>query len=1037
MSDRTYDNDRPGSYLNFRRMDPRNPPTLQPSSGREHIDLHDRHLHGGEWRQVMNDIADAPIGVRHPTSREAQEFPRAGELERRLTAAIEGEVRFDSGSRALYATDASNYRQVPIGVVVPRSSEDIEKTLAIAREFGAPVLSRGGGTSLAGQCCNTAIVMDMSKYYNQVLEIDPREKWVRVQPGIVLDSLREAVEPLGLTFGPDPATHSHCTLGGMIGNNSCGMHAQMAGRTEFNVIELEILTYDGHRMKVGATSENELQAFVREGGRRGQIYADLLRLRDRYGSLVRDRFPKIPRKVSGYNLDNLLPERGFNVARALVGTESTCVVVLEAKLKLIENPSHRALVILGFRDIVTAASHVGAVLEHGPIAFEGMDDILIEHMRRKGLEKNDIKLLPRGHGWLVIELGAFEERELELKLDRLVESAKRFKDAPGVLVVKDRDQQKVIWKIREDGLGATARVPGERETWEGWEDSAVAPEQLADYLSGLQKLYAKYGYTGALYGHFGQGCVHTRIDFDLLTDRGIKKFREFIHEAAHLVVNHGGSLSGEYGDGQSRGELLPIMFGNELVEAFREFKRIWDPEWKMNPGKIVDPYRVDQNLRIGTEYDPPDWATNFRFPDDQGSFARATTRCVGVGACRREKGGVMCPSYMVTREEMHSTRGRARLLFEMLDGTAIARTWKQNHVREALDLCLACKGCKSDCPMNVDMATYKAEFFHHYYKGKLRPIAAYSMGLIYWWTRVARRMPRLVNWVMRSGWLAPLMKRMGGIAQERAVPKFAVEDFRSWFHGRAAKNPYGPPLILWVDTFNNSFHPEVAQAATEVLEAAGFRIHLPSARLCCGRPLYDFGMLDLARFKLEQILDELRDDIAEGVPVIGLEPSCTAVFRDELKGLFPNRYDAQRLSTQTYLVSEFMTEYPDRFEGLLYPQGADRESGWRGPLVLHVHCHQHAVMGAKSDISVLEKLGFDVRHIDSGCCGMAGSFGFEKDHYEISKSAGERVLLPTVRAMRPEVPLVTNGFSCREQIEQLAGRTPRHIVQLVRDICLK
>jgi FAD/FMN-containing dehydrogenase/Fe-S oxidoreductase len=1039
MADRTFDDLHP-PFFGFRNINPEHPPLLPPRSAEDRIDLHDRHLHGDEWTTVEEDLMGAPLGLRRKSFRNPPPFPDADVMAARLQREIAGEVRFDAGTRAMYATDASNYRQVPIGVVLPKSVEDVVKTVAIAREFGAPILSRGGGTSLAGQCCNTAVVMDMSKYLNQVLEVNAHERWVRVRPGIVLDQLREALLPTGLTFGPDPATHSHCTLGGMIGNNSCGMHAQMAGRTEHNVLELEVLLYDGTRLRVGATSDAMLKAKMAQADREGEIYRSLKTLRDRYADLVRGIFPDIPRKVSGYNLDNLLPEKGFHLARALVGTESTCVVVLEARLKLVPNPTHRALVILGFRDIATAADHVLEVLKHNPIAFEGMDFTLIDHMKRKGLEKEDIRLLPVGHGWLVIEFGEFSEAALQGKLATFSEAAKGFRDHPDLRVIDDPHLQKRIWKIREDGLGATARVPGERETWEGWEDSAVAPKALGAYLRELQKLYAKYGYTGALYGHFGQGCVHTRIDFDLLTREGILKYREFVHEAAHLVVKHGGSLSGEHGDGQSRGELLPIMFGAELVEAFRQFKRIWDPDWKMNPGKVVDPYRVDQNLRIGTEYDPPDWKTKFHFPEDHGSFARASTRCVGVGACRREKGGVMCPSYMVTREEKHSTRGRARLLFEMLEGAPLKRTWREKAVREALDLCLACKGCKGDCPMNVDMATYKAEFFHHYYKGRLRPLAAYSMGLIYWWARLASFFPRLINWAFQTRVLSTVLKRLGGIATERKLPLFARTDFRSWFYRRSVVNAEGSQVVLWVDTFNNHFHPDVARAACEFLEAAGFRVLVPPAKLCCGRPLYDFGLLNLAQAKLGQILREMKEVISEGVPVVGLEPSCTAVFRDELKGLFPHRYDAERLRLQTYLLPEFITEFPEHFDRLI-ERAKNRAPASASPqgqkLLLHVHCHQHAVIGATSDIKVLARLGFDVERLDSGCCGMAGSFGFEKEHVEISKQIAERVLAPAVRAAPEDTLIVTNGFSCREQIEQVAGRRPLHIAELLHRVCVQ
>ncbi|HEX2121811.1 MAG TPA: FAD-binding and (Fe-S)-binding domain-containing protein, partial [Thermoanaerobaculia bacterium] len=654
----------------------------------------------------------------------------AASLAEALKRAVRGEVRFDDGSRALYATDASNYRQVPIGVVVPRDADDVVATVGLARKFGAPVLGRGAGTSLAGQCCNVAVVLDMSKYMHRVVEMNPREKYARVEPGIVLDDLRVAAEKHTLTFGPDPATHAQCTLGGMIGNNSCGVHSIMSGKTVDNIEELEVLTYDGVRMRVGATSDAELARIINEGGRRGEIYAGLQRIRDRYADLIRARFPRIPRRVSGYNLDELLPENGLHVARSLVGSESTCVLVLEAKTKLVHSPPRRALLVIAYPSVYDAADDVPRVLGFGPIGLEGFDDLLVRDQEFKRMNPHGIALLPPGGGWLLVEFGA-------PTLDEAMAQAQRLKAtfAPDATRLFDNasPEARFVWAVRESGLGATGHVPGKPLMWEGWEDAAVAPEKLGGYLRDLRRLLERYEYGGDLYGHFGDGCVHTRTNFDLTTTAGIAKFRSFIDEAADLVASYGGSFSGEHGDGQARGALLEKMFGPELIEAFREFKSLWDPDWKMNPGKLIAPYAIDENLRLGSEYAPWNPQTHFQYAEDHGRMNHAVLRCVGVGRCRRLDGGTMCPSYQVTREEEHSTRGRARLLFEMFEGKVVPSSWRNEAVREALDLCIACKGCKGDCPTGVDMATYKAEFMSHYYARRLRPLPAYTMGLIYWW----------------------------------------------------------------------------------------------------------------------------------------------------------------------------------------------------------------------------------------------------------------------------------------------------------------
>jgi FAD/FMN-containing dehydrogenase/Fe-S oxidoreductase len=945
------------------------------------------------------------------------------ELARKLQREIEGEVRFDPGSRALYATDASNYRQVPIGVVIPKSTDDVMAGVALARQYGAPILARGGGTSLAGQCCNVAVVFDFTKYLNKIIAIDPQARQARVQPGCVLDWLRDQAGRYGLTFGPDPATHNHNTLGGMIGNNSCGIHSVMAGKTEENVDELDILTYGGLRMRTGPTGDRDLENLIREGGRRGEIFSGLRNLRDRYAPRIRERYPDIPRRVSGYNLNELLPENGFHVARALVGTESTCVFVLEATVRLVPNPPARSLLVLGYPDIYAAGDHVPEVMSAQPIGCEALDRLLIQNMKIKNLDLKDLKLLPDGQGWLLVEFGGENKQESDRAAGRLIDRLKNTSNPPSMKLFEDPEEEHLVWEIRESGLGATAWVPGQHVTWEGWEDSAVPPDRVGAYLRELKKLYDKHGYFGALYGHFGQGCIHTRVSFDFLSAEGIRNYRSFMDEATDLVVRYGGSLSGEHGDGQSKAEFLYKMYGPELVAAFGEFKQLWDPDWKMNPGKVVEPYRVDENLRLGTDYHPVEPHTHFHFIADNGSFNQATLRCVGIGECRRHQKGTMCPSYRATMEEQHSTRGRAHLLFEMMQGEVIKDGWNSHAVFDALDLCLSCKGCKGDCPVNVDIATYKAEFLSHYYEGRLRPRHAYSMGLIPLWARLASLVPQAVNALGDAPGIGSMIKTLGGITPQRPLPKFAHQTFRSWFrHRKSPPRVFGAPeVILWPDTFNNHFHPEVGAAAVEVLEAAGFRVLIPKAQLCCGRPLYDFGMLDLAASFLNRSLDCLREKIKNGVPVVGLEPSCVAVFRDEMTGLMPHDEDAKRLRGQTFTLAEFLEKMAPHYS----PSKLNRK------MLVHGHCHQKATIGMDAEERLLRKMGLDATMLDDGCCGMAGSFGFEPGKYDVSMRVGELGVLPKVRGAAKDTLIMADGFSCKTQIQQATDRRALHLAQVL------
>jgi FAD/FMN-containing dehydrogenase/Fe-S oxidoreductase len=935
-------------------------------------------------------------------------------LDVRLRGAIEGEVRFDDGSRALYATDASNYRQVPIGVVIPRSIEDVIATVAVCREFGVPILSRGGGTSLCGQCCNVAVVIDFSKYLNRILQVDVAGKSAWVEPGVVLDDLRAAAEEHHLTFAPDPSTHNHNTLGGMIGNNSCGVHSVMGGETSENILELDVLTYDGSRMSFGAHDGPVAT------GRAAQIESGLKALAYRYGPEIRRRFPAIPRRVSGYNLPALLPENGCNVARSLVGSEGTCVIVLRAKVRLLDSPRARTLLVLGYPDVYSAADHIEEIMSFGPIGLEGIDRKLIDDMKSVHLHPQEIQLLPEGAGWLLVEFGGATTEESDGKARDAMSALANKRAAPSMKLFEDPKEERLVWEVREAGLGATAHVPDKPITWEGWEDASVPPPRLGGYLRGFRSLLQKYGYDGDLYGHFGQGCVHTRIDFDLVTEAGIRKYREFAHEAAELVASFGGSISGEHGDGQSKAELLPIMFGDTIMQALREFKVLWDPQGKMNPGKVIDAAGMTEHLRLGASYRPIEPATTFAFPADHGKFSRALLRCVGVGECRKHDIGTMCPSYRATREEQHSTRGRARLLFEALQGDLLRDRWRDENVKEALDLCLSCKGCKGECPVHVDMATLRAEFLSHYYRGRVRPRQAYAFGYIDRWARLAAMAPGLVNVLLAHEPFATAAKALAGIASQRTLPVFASEPFERIFRQRN-KASGGRRVLLWADTFNNYWHPQILSAAAAVLEEAGCEVHVPGGHLCCGRPLYEFGLLDTAVSYLETVMHALREDIDAGTPLIVLEPACAAVFRDELLSLMPHNAQANRLAKQTRLLSEFLAH---DLRGYSPPSRPGRA-------LLHGHCIHKAVLKMDAEIEMLQRTGVDLDVLDAGCCGMAGSFGFDKSKYDISMRIGEGVLLPAVRDAAPDTLIVADGYSCREQIAQATGRHALHFAEVL------
>jgi FAD/FMN-containing dehydrogenase/Fe-S oxidoreductase len=963
-----------------------------------------------------------------------ERFAAHRELETLLKENLRGDVLFDLGSRALYASDGSNYRQLPIGIIYPRDAADVEAALAACRATGAAVLPRGAGTSLAGQCVNVAVVFDYSRYMNALISIDTEAKLARVEPGIVLDRLRDATEKFHLTYAPDPATHSRCTLGGILGNNSCGVHGLMGGKAVDNVDSLDIALYDGARMTVGATTPDQLESLIRGGGRVGEIYAGLKRIRDRYADLVREKFPRIPRRVSGYNLDELLPENNFNVARALVGSEGTCANILSAALNLTNSPPFRVLTVLGFNDAYVAADAVPLALEHQPIGLEGFDYLLVEFMQRKGLSLGDLKKLPEGVGFLLVEMGAWSAEEARAKAESLARAAQSW-HTPPVAHICSSEEAAAVWRVREAALGATVFVPGEPNRWEGWDDSAVPPDQLGKYLRAITKLMSEYGYRSPLYGHYGQGCVHMRINFDFRTVEGVKKFREFLDRAADVVTKFGGSLSGEHGDGQARAVLLPKMFGPELVEAFREFKQLWDPDNRMNPGKLSDAVRVyepTENLRFGPQ--PASKApthkemeTHFVFAKDEGSLERASERCVGVGACRNTAGGVMCPSYRATGEERFSTRGRAHLLWEMMAGALRKEGFRSRAVYEALDLCLSCKACKSECPVQVDMTAYKAEFLAQRYKHSPHPLHHYLFGFADKMARYGALTPALTNFLLSGPLTSPLVKYIAGIAQQRELPRLAA---KSYTKTRKSANPANqsvqtsaPPqvVLLWPDTWNNYYHPQTLAAAEQVLTEAGFQVKTPEGHICCGRALYDFGLLSTARAYLASVLEKMSVEIEAGLPFIFLEPSCASVFKDEMLELFPGDPRAQKLSAQVWLLADWLAAKAPGF-------AAGRLAGKR--ILIHGHCHHKAVFGGPSnEIALLREAGATVEPIESTCCGMAGPFGFEASKYEVSKAIAYSGLLPAVEGAGPEDIVVADGFSCREQIEQLGHRQTLHFAE--------
>ncbi|MFJ6697202.1 FAD-binding and (Fe-S)-binding domain-containing protein [Streptomyces sp. NPDC091272] len=935
----------------------------------------------------------------------AEQRRETTELAADLRAAVRGEVSFDAAARALMTMDASNYRRVPLGVVAPRDADDIAAALAVCRAHGVPVVPRGGGTSIAGQATGTGVVLDTTRHLRTIVALDPGARTAVVGPGVVLDDLRAAAAPHGLTFGPDPSTHSRCTLGGMIGNNSCGSHSVAWGTTADQVRELDVLTYAGERLRLARGGASVLPERLR---------AELRTLVERNLALLRTGFPELPRRISGYALDALLPENGVDLARAFCGSEGTLGVVTGATVTLVEAPCARALAVLGYADESAAAEAAPGVLPYGPLTVEGMAADLVPERERA--------LLPRGAAWLFVETGGGSGPQARARAEEIVRGA----DASDGRVVTDAAGQRALWRIREDASGTATRMPDGSEAWPGWEDCAVPPARLGAYLRDFRGLLKDHGLRGTPYGHFGDGCIHVRIDFDLLRGEGVARFRRFSEELAGLVVAHGGSLSGEHGDGQARAELLPRMYGPELVRLFEGFKDAWDPAGGMNPGILARPARLDENLRFAVLPAGPVRDVAFGYPHDGGDFSAAVRRCVGVAKCRTETApgggaGVMCPSFRATGDEQHSTRGRARLLHEMLAGEVVEGGWRSDEVKDALDLCLSCKGCRSDCPVGVDMATYKAEFLHHHYAGRVRPASHYALGRLPEWLRLASPAAGLVNSAAALAPLAALAGRAAGLAPERAIPRLAPRTFRRWARGRArTPAPASAPVVtLWPDTFTNHLSPSVGVAAVRVLEAAGLRVRLPRAGLCCGLTYVSTGQLDRARAVMRRTLAAVAPD----TPLVVLEPSCAAALRSDLPELLGDDPRAAGLADRVLTFAQALERYAPHWR----PPVLNR------PVAGQTHCHQHAVLGDDAERRLREQAGL-TGALAGGCCGLAGNFGFEAGHYEVSKACAEEQLLPAVRGLAAGGELLADGYSCRTQIEQLGeGARARHLAEVLAE----
>jgi FAD/FMN-containing dehydrogenase/Fe-S oxidoreductase len=942
------------------------------------------------------------------------------ELVGRLRAELGPQVDASARRRAEYSSDASNYRVVPRAVVFPRTVDDVLAAADVCRELAVPLTVRGGGTSIAGNSVGAGVVLDLSRHLNNVIGVDPDARTATVQPGVVLDQLQRAARPHGLRFGPDPSTHSRCTIGGMIGNNSCGAHAMAYGTTAANVLSLDVLDGTGRRLQVGEGGQGWEGGRGRAGGQQsasGEVPGLDAFIAQKLEPLAGE-FGRFRRQVSGYSLEHLLASRNRHLARALTGSEGTCCIVLGATVALVPVPAATALCVLGYPDMPAAADDAPALTVPSVLALEGIDARMVDVLRAHRANAA-VPALPEGSAWLFAEVGGESEAEALAVARTLAASA----GAVDSLVVPAGPEAATLWRIREDGAGLGSRTAAGAPAWPGWEDAAVPPERLGPYLREFAALMESHHLDGLLYGHFGDGCVHIRIDFPLADHSD--RMRPFLTEAAHLVAGYGGSLSGEHGDGRARSELLPIMYSRQAIEAFAAFKALFDPDGLLNPGVIVGPAPVDGDLRLA-EARPLRAAGGFALAADGGDLSAAAHRCVGMAKCRADNGaagGFMCPSYLATRDEKDSTRGRARVLQELANGSLVTGGWRAPEVHEALDLCLSCKACSRDCPVSVDMATYKSEVLYRAYRRRLRPRSHYALGWLPRWIRLAAAAPGLANAALRLPPVATVARAAAGIDQRRPLPAFArrVRPARR-ARARAAAPGSGQPVVVWSDTFTGAFAPQIAESAVAVLAEAGFSVTVPDGSLCCGLTWISTGQLGGARARLRATVTALTGYVEQGMTIVGLEPSCTAVLRGDLTELLDGDPRARAVAGATRTLAETLLMGDD----LTWLRG--RLAGRR--IIAQPHCHQHAVMGYHADLTVLRAAGAQVEAL-AGCCGLAGNFGMERGHYDVSVAVAGQALLPALRSAPAGTLLLADGFSCRTQASQLAGWPARHLAELL------
>jgi len=949
------------------------------------------------------------------------------ELEVSLKTNLSGEVRFDPLSRILYSTDASNYQIEPVGVVLPRTVDDVIKAIEIASQFEVPILPRGGGTSLAGQAVGHALIIDFSKYLNNIISIDKETSTVRVQPGIYLEQLNKALENDSLMFGPDPSTARVATVGGVIGNNATGAHSIMYGMAGDNLIAAQVVLSDGSYLELSPLDDEGFNNKTRKGDSEGRLYSSLLEMRRQHGRAINDEFPKHWRRASGYSLPYLL-NKPFNPARLLASSEGTLAVATEFSLSLVPRPAHTGLVLLQFEDLIASMEAVPFILEHNPSAIELIGKMLIDLTRKhRGYAPLLSFIDGEPSSILAVEFYGKAEQELEIRSHDLINDLKNHKIKASISTAFSRESQSNVWTVRRAGLGLLMSRKGDYKPLPCIEDVSVPVENLAGYVRDILDIIGRIGTEAGFYGHASAGCLHVRPLLNLKTIEGITQMKELTEEALRLALRYGGIMSGEHGDGLQRAYLNERLFGPSIYRAMCDLKAAFDPKGLLNPGKVVNAPLPTENLRLGENYKERELKTYLDWSSD-GGFSDAVEMCNGQALCRKLDDDIMCPSYMATRDEVDTTRARANALRAVISGRLPLQSLTSPDMHRVFDLCLGCKGCKRECPSSVDVAKMKIEFLAHYNSSHGITLRDRLFGYIHEISQFSSILSPITSTLFESDFSRWILNGIG-ISRKRSLPIMSKKPFTKWFYERRKdnKHPCKGNVVYFHDTWVSYYLPQIGQAAVELLEAAGYDVILEPNRVCCGRPLLSKGMIEPARARAASNVRLLARYASQGIPIIGTEPSCILSFRDEYLDLLPGNMDARMLAENSFLLEEFLN-YKKKDQGL--------NISWKasGPKVLfHGHCHQRALSGVEPSLDMLRVAGCSVSDSGSGCCGMAGSFGYEKEHYEISRIIGEDRLFPRVRNSSFETVIAVSGISCLYQIEHFTGKKPRHISEVLAD----